>query len=658
MKKGTVVYSAVFQFFLYIVFGLGVCVGSFGLFNATWIWTNGGYFQDGYTDYQKSVLEAELYESELMYHPFDYGQEYPRDQAIFRELQYISERYNVTYVVESDSGAVLFDNTDGKTLSSPYKYHTSYFRPNVAGEEKEYHVSLYVDPNFAKHDEIRMIYSYSRRIFIYRYMLLWAGAIGATAAFFSLVGILKGAGHKKGQEGIAPGILRNFYAEVLGLVWLLGAIGLIWLWDGWIYDNLSLLVFGALEATVQAMWLLIFLRETAIRVKLGNLWSSSLVLRFCQGTWKLLRRIIMMFSRGLEDLPAIWQIMAAWFLILLVEAFVLLMWRAWDGLILWLIEKIILTPVILYCALALNRLQQGSRALAEGHFSEKVNTDRLILNFKKHGENLNRIGDGISKAIEERLKSERMKTELITNVSHDLKTPLTSVINYADLLGSLAERGSESRADLSDKENSDTADRGSNAVRGAQIKEYAEVLLRQANRLKRLLDDLVEASKATTGNLEVNPVPCELGVLLTQAAGEYEEKFEQKHLKLRVTRSEEEVRIMADSRHLWRIFDNLLNNIWKYAQEDSRVYLDMAVADRNVTLIFRNISKYELNVSVSELEERFVRGDASRHMEGSGLGLSIAKSLAELQGGTLEIVTDGDLFKVILTFPISFSEKI
>ena len=350
----------------------------------------------------------------------------------------------------------------------------------------------------------------------------------------------------------------------------------------------------------------------------------------------------------------------------------------------WIFEKILITPVILYCMLAFHKLQKGSRALASGRLSEKLDMKYLIWDFKEHGENLNHIGQGMSRAVEARLKSERMKTELITNVSHDLKTPLTSVINYARLLGEEAERSGEN----------------------SRMKEYSEVLLRQAERLKKLLDDLVEASKATTGNMEINMVPCELGVLLTQAAGEYEEKFAVKRLKLKIVKPEEKVCILADGRHLWRIFDNLLNNICKYAQEDSRVYLNMEVwedngdeneaenradnggnsrvstlgqdeingqtggtsaenlnwtgswnrngegsSGRRAVIVFRNISKYELNVSAQELEERFVRGDSSRHMEGSGLGLSIAKSLAELQNGSLRVVTDGDLFKVSLRLP-------
>ncbi|MGN1144959.1 MAG: sensor histidine kinase, partial [Acetatifactor sp.] len=175
---------------------------------------------------------------------------------------------------------------------------------------------------------------------------------------------------------------------------------------------------------------------------------------------------------------------------------------------------------------------------------------------------------------------------------------------------------------------------------------------RQSKRLKKLLDDLMEVSKATTGNLEVQLERCEVGVLLTQAAGEYEKRFEEKALELITDQPEKPVYIQADGRRLWRVFDNLLNNICKYAQENSRVYLSLEQREGQAYVIFRNMSKYALNIPAQELEERFVRGDKSRHMEGNGLGLSIAKSLVELQNGKMEIVTDGDLFKVILTFPV------
>ncbi|MBO4292306.1 MAG: sensor histidine kinase, partial [Lachnospiraceae bacterium] len=291
-------------------------------------------------------------------------------------------------------------------------------------------------------------------------------------------------------------------------------------------------------------------------------------------------------------------------------------------------EKILILFGVIYLVEKFESLRKAGEAIAEGDLEYKVDTSKMIPSLKQHGENLNRIGEGLGRAVTERMKSEHLKTELITNVSHDIKTPLTSIINYADLLGS-------------------------GGVSSEQVAEYSEVLLRQSRRLKKLLEDLVEASKATTGSLEVNMTACQAEVLLTQAAGEYEQRFEDKQLQLVVREPEEEIWIRADGRHLWRVFDNLLNNICKYAQENTRVYLSLERMEEKAVITFRNTSKYQLDVSADELMERFVRGDKSRNMEGNGLGLSIAKSLVELQKGNMEIVVDGDLFKVILTFAVT-----
>ena len=265
--------------------------------------------------------------------------------------------------------------------------------------------------------------------------------------------------------------------------------------------------------------------------------------------------------------------------------------------------------------------------MASGDIDHHTDTSFLLPSFKAHAENLNNVSDSIALAVNERMKSEHMKTELITNVSHDIKTPLTSIINYADLIG---------------REDCDNP----------KIREYTEVLTRQSTRLKRLIEDLVEASKASTGNLEVDLQPCDAAVFLSQADGEYEEKLQKADLTLITSQPENEVRIQADGRRMWRIFDNLMNNICKYAQPGTRVYLSLEEKDSRAVITFRNTSREQLNMSEEELMERFTRGDSSRNTEGNGLGLSIARSMAELQNGSLNIVIDGDLFKAVLEFPV------
>jgi signal transduction histidine kinase len=273
------------------------------------------------------------------------------------------------------------------------------------------------------------------------------------------------------------------------------------------------------------------------------------------------------------------------------------------------------------------RLQEGSKRLADGDFSEPIDTRGLFWEFKVHAENINRAGDGVASAVEKQMKSEHFRTELITNVSHDIKTPLTSIINYVDLL---------------QKQNPENETE----------KEYLEVLARQSARLKKLLEDLLEASKASTGNLTVNFETCDACVLLTQIVGEFEEKTAANQLELIVDNPKEALHIRVDSRHIWRVFDNLLGNICKYAQPGTRVYISLMRDGGDAVISMKNISKYQLNITSDELMERFVRGDSSRNTEGSGLGLSIAQSLTNLMNGTMNISVDGDLFKVILRFPV------
>ena len=286
----------------------------------------------------------------------------------------------------------------------------------------------------------------------------------------------------------------------------------------------------------------------------------------------------------------------------------------------------LLGMIFFIMALQFHKLQEGSRRIAEGDLQHKIDTTKMFWEFKKHADNLNRISDGMSHAVDERMKSERFKTELITNVSHDIKTPLTSIINYVDLL---------EKTDVQDE----------------TAKEYLEVLERQSARLKKLIEDLIEASKASTGNLSVNMEELEANVFVTQILGEFEEKIANAGLELIINKPEEEIPVQADGRHLWRVVDNLMNNICKYAQPDSRVYINLEQTPDKTMLTFKNMSKYPLNITSEELMERFVRGDSSRNTEGNGLGLSIAKSLMELMNGKLSLYVDGDLFKVVLEFP-------
>lgn len=276
-------------------------------------------------------------------------------------------------------------------------------------------------------------------------------------------------------------------------------------------------------------------------------------------------------------------------------------------------------------AAQLERLRKGSGKIASGNLDYKVQTSKDFVVVSDIAVNLNRIGDGMQHAMEEQIKSERMKSELITNVSHDIKTPLTSIINYVDLL----------KRDGIDQKTA---------------KEYIDILDKKSLRLKFLIEDLVEASKASTGNVnvELNNVNCK--EILNQALGEFEERFAVRGLEVITKIPDERIVAYADGRHMWRVIENMLSNACKYAMANSRVYVELFQESNYVYFTVKNISGTQLNISEEELMQRFVRGDSSRNTEGSGLGLSIAKSLAEIQGGNFNIIIDGDLFKAVANF--------
>lgn len=297
--------------------------------------------------------------------------------------------------------------------------------------------------------------------------------------------------------------------------------------------------------------------------------------------------------------------------LLWVVIYIILKWLCIVGIVAYIIQ----TQELYKCA----------KEMAEGNLDRKADTSKMFWVFRAHGEHLNQISDGMAKAVEARMKSEHLKTELITNVSHDIKTPLTSIINYVDLL---------QKDDMDEKTR----------------QEYIEVLSRQSARLKKLIEDLVEASKASTGNIQINWADIDANMLLEQAVAEYEDKLANAGLKVVFTRSEVPAVIRADGQHLWRVFDNLLANISKYAMPGTRVYASVIHETGSVRIEFKNISREALNVSSDELMERFVRGDSSRNTEGSGLGLSIANSLCTLMRADFKLSIDGDLFKAVIEF--------
>ena len=360
---------------------------------------------------------------------------------------------------------------------------------------------------------------------------------------------------------------------------------------------------------------------TAARIKTGTLFKNTLIYRLCTG-------VGMGASSMLSSISGAWRFSLAFAGYLLVNAVLSYIFFTRGGFIAFLL-LLAINGGALYLLLNMIRqmrtLSAAGQAMANGDLGYCVDTSDMKREFREHGENLNSIGRGMAIAVNERMKSERFKTELITNVSHDLKTPLTSIVTYIDLLP---------KEDIQDE----------------KAKEYIDTIARQSKKLKKLTEDLIDASKASSGALNVNMERVNISELLRQSSAEYGERMEAVNITPVVNMPEEDIYVRADGRLLWRVVENLLQNICKHGMPGTRAYLEARTENGRAVVSFKNISQQQLNIPVEELLERFVQGDESRSRGGSGLGLNIAESLTELMKGKLKLSLDGDLFKVELWF--------
>ncbi len=454
----------------------------------------------------------------------------------------------------------------------------------------------------------------------------------AAAAAGIFLFLMWASGHKPGTEGVVltwqEHIFTEFYLAVAGTAVFLGDLYLV-------DQMLAVLNYGAYSdeqlvrllpliygAALTGLTLLaaLLVRTLVVRCKAKALGRTTLICRIVVWLWRCV-------SRFVANLSTTWKT-ALFFLGYLAIMFgVDHLWPLrYYYPIPGMVVNLAALMILCWWASGFWRVRKGAQVIAAGNLNHQIETAHLPADLKEHAEILNNISGGLTDAVNEQMKSERFKAELITNVSHDLKTPLTSIINYVNLLKSTQQTDPTAM-------------------------EYIEVLDRKSQRLKKLTEDLVEASKASTGALTVNREKIGMGQLLSQALGEYEEKLESRHLTVVTTLPEGESYVFADGRHLWRVIDNLLSNCCKYAMEGTRIYMELVRGKGSVTLSVKNVSREALNIPAERLMERFVRGEESRTTEGSGLGLSIAKSLTELQGGTFELVVDGDLFKALVTLP-------
>lgn len=468
------------------------------------------------------------------------------------------------------------------------------------------------------------------QLYPHRYTLIVVGSVALLLAVLLFVFLMAAAGHHDASDEVKAGILERIPFDLLLIICIVG-VGILITIIGETFNSRQIVlsfVIAAICLIGAGLLTLLCLMSAAIRLKLKTLLSSCIIWRVLCWGWKWLKKAFRAVADLLHGIPLVWKWIPLYAVLLIVDFWLTFTFRRDSDMLgfVFLLHWALIAAAILYVVLCLRRLRNGTKAISAGEENVVIDAKHMIGDFKAQADDLMHIRDGLSRAVDERMKSERLRTELITNVSHDIKTPLTSIINYVDLL---------SREELPE----------GNAT------EYVEVLQRQSARLKKLTDDLVEASKASTGNLPVTLEQLDLGVLTDQILGEYGERLAEKNLELIVTKPDKPVYVQADPRHLWRVLDNLMTNVLKYAMPGTRVYLNLEYKNDRPVLYLRNISAEPLNVRPEELTERFVRGDASRSTEGSGLGLAIASSLCKIQDIELNLAIDGDLFKVTLLFP-------
>lgn len=579
--------------------------------------------------YESSICSSAVYrEMSHVYDSYHYYAENGQTEVLAKYDDWYpadDRSTNVRFSIEDEAGAILFDNH--RTGDIPV---TGWW-----GEMAQDGVVFrsYIAADYPAQDSVYWA------LRIYDVMAEFAPnaavivTVCALAELFFLVFLARAAGRRVGREETVAGwqekIPFDLYAAVVlgGSAMLVAAAasGTEDTFQG--FEPIMIAVVLACCAAAYALFLAFWMTLCA-RVKLGRWWENTVccwLLRLCRRIlrwcWRVLCRAWGALAGFVRGIPLVWRT-AVGCCVIGVLLFALESNHA-DGLLLALLAVLSVAACLL--SMQLRRLQKGGEALAAGDLTSQVDTSHMYFDLKRHGENLNAISRGMSIAVEQRLKSERLKTELITNVSHDIKTPLTSIVNYVDLL---------------QREHTPEQER-----------EYLAVLDRQAHKLKKLTVDLVEMSKASTGNIPCHIARRSVRELIDQTVGEYAEKLSAARLEPVVTLPDEELYCLCDGALMWRVLDNLLSNACKYACAGTRLYIAARREGETVAFSFKNISRDALNIDPDELMERFVRGDSSRTTEGSGLGLNIAKSLVELQKGTFSIAIDGDLFKVGFILP-------
>ena len=546
-----------------------------------------------------------------------------------------NEKIYWNYVDENvDTNISYLDNEN-------IKYNYNFIYAMEKQTDTSYSISEYDIYTSCDVNNVEEYSAYGLNETLYTYMLenrtkpIYATILSLGMLLVITIYLFWSIGHKEGEEGISLNSIDRVPYEILVFICLMiFSIALATVVNIGGTINYVVLLVGVLGYLVCYAMCAIIGVTTIKRIKAKRFIKSFLIYKIGKWCFDKLKILFDTLDEKTTENKKLF-----WYYILFIIVSIMLACLFYTGIAIILLIGFWIWSYYKIKKYIINqeKIKKALKEIYEGKNDVRLNEDELRGTLKEMAVYVNDIASGFSNAINESLKSERLKTELITNVSHDIKTPLTSIINYVDLLK---------------KEN----------LQDEKVKKYIEILDQKSQRLKKLTEDLVEASKVSSGNVKLNFESIDIKELFNQTIGEFKDRFEEKGLKIEVGMPEDDIKIKADSRYLYRIIENLFGNITKYALEGSRVYIDIVENNKNkdnsnssnnyINISIKNISKEKLNISSDELMQRFVRGDKSRYTEGSGLGLSIAKSLTELQGGKFNIIIDGDLFKVEINWPI------
>ena len=593
------------------------------------------YYSMHYDEYVNENNEKIIYNLSTYYDvDFDFVVVNTENNIAYTNLAVTSNKNNIESLVQyvKNEKVAYWNFTDGNTESNINNLQ----KENVAYSDRLYEwmetnnkYEVYTTLNdsngtYGNFWELEVLYNIMQPIAEGPYLInIIISLILLTICITYLVSSL---GYKKDHKGIYLNWIDKTPLEIIITLFCFGLFIVVWIVNSFTsHTSLLYNAVGAISAVTLLYVLIAIALSTVIkRIKAKVLIKNTLIYKIIVWTKKLTQELFKNTKLIVKLSILYGGFVFIFFIVMMMSA------SYYDiGFPMFLLfVLVVLVFIKLYNYLKnLYKIKTAIKKIYEGNNEIILNPEEMKGELRDVAIYVNDIAGGLSNAIEESIKSERFKTELITNVSHDIKTPLTSIINYVDLLKQ-------------------------EKVENEKIKEYIQILDQKSQRLKKLTEDLVEASKASSGNVKLEMEKINIIELIKQATGEFEDKFNEKGLKIVTQIPENEVNILADNRYIYRVIENVFSNISKYALEGSRVYIDVTKKDKKAIVIIKNISKESLNITAEELMQRFVRGDKSRTTEGSGLGLSISKSLTELQNGTFDIQVDGDLFKVEITFDL------